>query len=375
MFFAIASKRLGYEVVGWDPNPSAPIRTWVDHFVSVPFTDLEGGRSFLKETRAVTYEWENIPIELVDTIEASVPVRPQGRVLSLLQNRASQKKFLKNGGFPVAPFLILQQAEALPPLAQTLGLPAICKTTTAGYDGHGQWQLEEAHQVTLLSESLRKKPHPTGWILEKKISYEKELSVVVVRDEKGMLLTYPVVDNVHEKGVLRTSEAPADIDPRLAHESALLAREAIQALDGIGVFCVELFLSPDGKLLINEIAPRPHNSGHYTMDICPSSQFEQQVRLLCGLPPGEPRLLSPAVMVNILGHEIEKTRSQEGSEKLLAIPGCRIYDYRKRDIKMGRKMGHITLVAEDLKIARKRAGQVQSFLKMPDRTESASFSL
>lgn len=359
-FFAVAARRLGYRVTVWDPDPAAPGGAWADRFVALPFDAPRGFQLFLSQSDAATYEWENIPISLVEAIEEKLPVRPGSGVLRLLQNRISEKSFLAENRFPVTPFRAVADPSKLQKGVDELGLPVICKTATAGYDGHGQWPLNLPEEVSALSRQLR--PRSTGWIVEKRVPYLKELSVIVARSDQGAFNAYPVADNIHEKRILRLSQVPAAIDPDLARKATRLGAEVVAALNGVGVFCIELFLLEDGGLLINEIAPRPHNSGHYSMDVCTVSQFEQQVRILCGLPLVPPELLSPAVMVNILGDEITTLQSAGPLRELLAIPGARIYHYRKEVIKEGRKMGHVTIADPDPNGAMEKARKVRSIL-------------
>src|SRR5581483_8848817 len=359
-FFTVAAKRLGYRVTVWDPDPAAPAGAWADRFISSRFDDPEGLQSFLTESEAATYEWENIPVSLVEAIEAKQTVRPGSRILRLLQNRISEKSFLAENGFPVTPFRAAMHPSEFQKEVEALGLPVICKTATAGYDGHGQWRLNRSEEVEALAARLQQRA--TGWIVEKRVPYLKELSVVVARNDRGALTAYPVTDNLHEKGILRLSQVPASIDPALARKATDLAADVIAALNGVGVFCVELFLLEGERLLVNEIAPRPHNSGHYSMDVCTVSQFEQQVRILCSLPLVAPQLLSPAVMINVLGREIDALASPERFDRLLAIPGNGIYHYRKEIVNEGRKMGHLTIADPDLKSALEKADQARSIL-------------
>ncbi|MEO5656585.1 MAG: 5-(carboxyamino)imidazole ribonucleotide synthase [Nitrospiria bacterium] len=365
-FFAVAAKRLGYRVVVWDPDPDAPARCWADRFVCAPFDDTESLRAFLLGTSGVTYEREAVPVDLVAVIEGRIPVRPGSRVLRVLQNRITQKSVLAERGLPIPAWRALGDPDALSRVAAELGFPCVCKTATAGYDGRGQWRLSDLQLADELSRSLGSVSPASSadarWVIEAWIPFRKELSVVVVRGAHGDLITYPVVENAHEHGILRTSRVPADIDAELSAKAGALAAQAIDVLGGAGVFCVELFLLRDGTLLINEIAPRPHNSGHYTMDVCPVSQFEQQVRVLCGLPLPPPRLLSPAVMVNILGPEIDRLQFPEASTGLFSLPGARVYHYRKRAVTAGRKMGHVLLIDPDPRQAMARAEQVRSLL-------------
>ena len=360
-FFAVAARRLGYRVTVWDPDPAAPAGAWADRFVALPFDAPRGFQLFLSQSEAVTYEWENIPVSLVEAIEAKLPVRPGSAVLRLLQNRISEKNFLAEHHFPVTPFRAVTHPSELQKRVEEVTLPIVCKTATAGYDGHGQWRLNSSEEAASLAQRLQ--PRDTGWIVERRVPYLKELSVVVARNDRGAFNAYPVTDNVHEKGILRLSQVPAEIDPALARKATTLATDVIFALNGVGVFCIEMFLLENGELLVNEIAPRPHNAGHYSMDVCTLSQFEQQARVLCGLPLVPPQLLSPAVMVNILGREIAALTSPGPADELLAIPGARIYHYRKELIKEGRKMGHVTIADPDAKSAMEKAGRVRAILE------------
>lgn len=360
MFFALAARQLGFRVAVWDPSPDAPAGAVADTFISAPFDDTKARQAFLKESEAVTYEWENIPVTLVETLEETRPVRPGSRILRLLQNRISEKRFLAERKFPVTPFRVLENPMELNRVIAGLTLPAICKTATAGYDGHGQWRLNDWKDVHALQEALQ--PRHSGWIIELWAPYVKELSVIIARNEEGNFKTYPVTENRHEEGILRLCQVPADIGPATAHNAASLAADVITALEGVGIFCVEMFLMEKGELLINEIAPRPHNSGHYSMDVTTVSQFEHQVRILCGLPLVEIQLLSPAVMVNILGPEVTAAESPEQRKHLLSIPGARLYHYRKQGTRAGRKMGHVTLVHPDPRQALERANGVRALL-------------
>jgi len=359
-FFSIAARQFGYQVCVWDPDPKAPAHAWADINVHSDFDDVEGRRFFVKTCEAASYEWENIPVALVEAIEADIPVRPGSRVLSLLQNRITEKGFLSEHGFPVTPYVHIHAAAQLHAAVDQLGLPVFCKTATAGYDGHGQRYFREREEIDALVSELP--PCPTGWIVEKSVPFVKELSVIAVRNEAGKVVLYPPSENRHEAGILRQCHVPAQIETTVSERLSSLAKAVITALKGAGVFCIEFFLKEDGALLINEIAPRPHNSGHYSLDVCAASQFEQQLRVLCGLPIERPRLLSPATTINILGFEIDILSSPKDLEVLLAIEGSRIYQYRKKGIKKRRKMGHITLVHSSPDALITQSETVQSLL-------------
>ncbi len=366
MFFSLAARRLGYQVAVWDPDAGAPGLRVADLPIAAPFSDSEALGRFAESVAAVTYEWENIPASLVEILEQQRPVKPSGKVLRLLQDRLDQKSFLAARGFPVAPFRPVQSADDLL-AAGEIGFPSLCKTATAGYDGKGQWRLSRAQDVPALQEQLRRdQPAGRRWILEEWVPFHKELSVLVVRGGDGNRLAYPPVENLHDAGILRVTRVPVPLESSLAEKTMTLAGSVVDALEGVGVFCVEMFLLADGRLVINEVAPRPHNSGHYTLDACPVSQFEQQVRALCGLPLGEVRLLCPAVMVNILGEEVHRLASGAGLQTLMQTPGATLHLYGKRVTRPGRKMGHVTLLAEDPKEAWTRFEKLWRVLN-PDR--------
>lgn len=346
-FFAMAARRLGYQVGVWDPDPDAPGLKWADLPIVASFTELEPLEQFIKSVAAVTYEWENIPVSLVEALEPQHPARPSSKVLRILQDRLEQKTFLAARGFPIAPFCSVQVPDDLK-AAESFGFPCVCKTVTAGYDGKGQWRLSGFEDLEAFQKWFgQSQMAGRRWILEKWILFQKELSLLVVRGADGERRVYPPAENLHEAGILRVTRVPALLEPTLVDQATALADSVIETLDGVGVFCVEMFLLPDDRLVINEISPRPHNSGHYTLDACSVSQFEQQVRTLCGLPLGEVRLLCPAVMLNILGEEADYLASGEGLLTLMRTPGAKLHLYGKRVARPGRKMGHVTLLIQD----------------------------
>lgn len=353
--FAMAGRRLGYRIAVWDPDGDAPAHLVADTFFAAPFDDLGALTQFSQLVRAVTYEWENVPAAVCESLERSALVRPGARVLRLLQDRLDHKGFLSSHGFPVAPFRAVSSPEELT-LAEEVGFPCICKTATAGYDGKGQWPMATCEELSRVQQRLRQIERPgLRWIVESFLRFERELSVLVVRGSDGECRVYPVVENVHEDGILRMSQVPAPVSASVAEKATTLARQVVTALEGVGVFCIEMFLMPDGALLINEVAPRPHNSGHYTLDACSVSQFEQQVRALCGLPLGEARLLTPAVMVNLIGDDVISARIGQGGLALFGTPGAVLHLYGKRTVRPGRKMGHVTFVADKVESARDQA--------------------
>jgi 5-(carboxyamino)imidazole ribonucleotide synthase len=345
--FVGAARRMGYQVAVWDPDADAPAHDLARHSFAAPFSDTATREKFAETVQAVTFEWENVPAELCEWLAQHHPVRPAGSVLRIIQDRIEQKRFLSSRHLPVPSFIAIESPDHLAEAVQTIGLPALCKTATSGYDGKGQWTLRQPSDVTQTAQALRATAGPgRRWILETFVDFERELSVLVVRGQDGDSRIYPVVENQHEQGILRLTLVPSTVAPSVAAEAADLAGRAVKALNGVGVFCVELFQTAGGHLVINEIAPRPHNSGHYTLDACAVSQFEQQVRVVCGLPLGDVRLLSQAAMVNLIGEEVRSVLSGKAYSDLLATPGSVLHLYGKRVVRPGRKMGHVTFLAE-----------------------------
>jgi len=358
--FTTAARRLGYRVAVWDPDPDAPALTLADLPLAAPFTDQASLDTFSTAIATATYEWENIPAATVQALERHVPVRPAPRILTIIQNRLEQKTFLAGHKIPVAPF----QAAASPDqvtVPESVGFPALCKTATLGYDGKGQWRLSGPDDVRRLQDELCGQSQHR-WIIERFLPFEKELSVLVVRGADGERRCYPVVENVHEAGILRSTRVPAAIDATTAGRAAALAGSVVETLDGVGVFCVELFLMKDGGFFVNEVAPRPHNSGHYTLDACSVSQFEQQVRAVCGLPLGEVQLTSPAVMVNLIGEDFTKATTDERIQTFLRQSGAKLHVYGKKSVRPGRKMGHVTFLAATADAAWKSASTLKQML-------------
>ncbi len=361
--FTMAARRLGYHVAVWDPDPEAPAHGLATHSFPLPFNDQHVLARFGDLVGVVTYEWENIPAEVCRALEQRKPVRPSSAVLSKIQDRLEQKEFLVANGFPVASFAGLTAPDQLGTAVGQVGYPALCKTATAGYDGKGQWKMLHKSDVPDVERALSESVRPgMRWIVESLVPFERELSILMVRGVDGQSRIYPLVENEHEEGILRTTKVPAPGSSAVAQQAAALARAVVDRLDGVGVFCLELFQVPSGELLINEIAPRPHNSGHYTLDACSVSQFEQQVRATCGMPLGEARLLSPAVMVNLIGYDAATIMKSTGSQALLAIPGAVLHLYGKRAIRPRRKMGHVTFLGETLSFALDHAKQFRDGL-------------
>ncbi len=328
--FAIAARRMGYRVHTFSPDFDTPTGQVSDLEVTAPYEDLDAIREFAYNVSAVTFEFENVPAATAEAVEAIVPVRPSGEILHITQHRLREKTFLQKHGFPVTPF----QAISGPEQIQSTG---ILKTAGFGYDGKGQYRITSLDQAHAAWESL----NTTDAVLEQLVDFECEFSIVAARGEDGTFVHYAPSRNEHVNGILDVSVAPFNAPP----EAIEIARAVLESLNVVGVLCVEFFLTKSGKILINELAPRPHNSGHLTIDACVTSQFEQQLRAVCGLPLGSTEMYRPAAMANLLGDIWQ--HGEPYWFKALAIPGVKLHLYGKMEPRPGRKMGHLTVTGDD----------------------------
>jgi 5-(carboxyamino)imidazole ribonucleotide synthase len=337
--FAIAARRMGYRVHTLSPDDDTPTGQIADVEVVASYEDLEAIRRFARGVDVVTFEFENVPAAAVRAAAAEVPVRPKGAVLETTQQRVREKRFLEENGFPVAAFAPVATAEELARAAERVGIPAVLKSAAFGYDGKGQRRIASGGDAMPAWDSLGR---PES-ILEAFVDFERELSVIVGRGLDGALCDWGVFENRHERHILDVTVAPARVDAAASEEAIAIARRVADRLDLVGVICVEMFQARDGRLLINELAPRPHNSGHLTFDAAVTSQFEQQLRAVCGLPLGSTALHSPAAMANLLGDLWE--RGEPDWAAAAADPDVKIHLYGKLEPRPGRKMGHLTALA------------------------------
>jgi 5-(carboxyamino)imidazole ribonucleotide synthase len=337
--FAIAARRMGYRVHTYSPDDDTPTGQVADVEVNAAYEDLDRVREFASNVKVVTFEFENVPAATTAAAAERTLVRPRGEVLHVTQNRLREKTFLQQSGFPVAPFRTVRSAEELVAALQEVGCPAVLKTAGWGYDGKGQAKITDPSQAAAAWKGL----NTSEGVLEGFVQFEREVSVVAARGADSDFVHYGVIDNRHQNHILDISVAPADIPPAVAKQAVELAREVLEKLDVVGVLCVEFFLTHDHQLIINELAPRPHNSGHLTFDACVTSQFEQQLRAICGLPLGSPEILRPAAMANLLGDLWFPHTPNWG--KALSIPDVKLNLYGKLAARPGRKMGHLTAMA------------------------------
>jgi 5-(carboxyamino)imidazole ribonucleotide synthase len=343
--FAIAARRMGYRVHTFSPETDTPTGQVADVEIKAHYDDLIAVRGFASDVDVVTFEFENVPAATARAAAECAPVRPGGHVLHITQNRLREKTFLLDHGFPVTLFKAVNSLEDLNAGLNEFGCPSVLKTAGFGYDGKGQTKITSADQA----EAALASAGAQEMILEAWVDFALELSVIGARGIDGSFTHWGVIQNDHRNHILDVSIAPADIPPEIAREAIAIARAALEQLDVVGVLCVEFFLTADGKLLINELAPRPHNSGHLTFDACVTSQFEQQLRAVCGLPFGSPELLRPAAMANLLGDLWPSVRGGAGQPDwtaACAFPNVKLHLYGKLEPKPGRKMGHLTAMAE-----------------------------
>jgi len=360
--FALAARKMGYRVHTVDPTPDSPTGQISDREFNVPFTDIATLNEFARGVYVVTYEFENIPVEALDALAPKVLLRPGRDVLFTTQNRLREKQFLQANSFPITPFRVVQSEAELREAAVALGCPCVLKTADFGYDGKGQQKI--TYDSDLSAVWKRHKLY-TG-VLEAWVPFAAELSVVVARgqllmqDGERQTLAFPPTVNEHENHILATSVAPAPLADSILARAQSIAAAIAKELDVIGLLAVEFFLTKRGDLLVNELAPRPHNSGHYSFDACVTSQFEQQLRAVCGLPLGDTRLLSPVLMRNLLG-DVWANGVPDWSG-LLALPGLRLHLYGKSEPRTGRKMGHYSVLSPTLDQARAIDAEAQRIL-------------
>jgi 5-(carboxyamino)imidazole ribonucleotide synthase len=334
--FAIAARRMGYRVHTLSPERDTPTGQIADVETAAPYDDLDAVRGFARGVRVVTFEFENVPAAAVSAAAEHAPVFPSASALATTQHRAREKTFLQKVGLPTTPFVPVHAIEDLRTGLARLGCPAILKTAGSGYDGKGQHQIDGADEAETAWAAL----DSGDAILEAFVDFEREVSVVAARAGDGAVVHYGVIENVHRRRILDLSTAPAPVPPPVAEEAVGIARAALEHLGVVGVLCVELFLTRDGRLLVNELAPRPHNSGHLTIEACVTNQFEQQVRAVCGLPLGSTEQLRPAAMANLLGDLW--AGGEPDWRGACAFPDAKLHLYGKREARPGRKMGHLT---------------------------------
>jgi 5-(carboxyamino)imidazole ribonucleotide synthase len=359
---AHAAERLGYRVHIYEPATDSPAGEVAAQEVNAPYTDVEQLRAFVERCDVVTYEFENIPVEPLWSVEKKATLHPHSNVLEVCQNRMREKTWLRKNGFPHVPFTEVEAGDDLAAGIRRIGTPCVVKTADFGYDGKGQLKVtDDASSARAVASFVRQRA-----VVEKYIDFKCELSVIIARSSTGEMKTFPVAENIHTKHILDFSIAPARISDAIRVEAENLAKAIAEKLNLVGLLAVEMFLTDRGEILVNELAPRPHNSGHYTMDACVTSQFEQHVRAICGLPLGSVEMTAPAVMVNVLGDawkwKGDAVVGEPNWSAILSHPSAKLHLYGKREPRVGRKMGHFTVCSDGVNTALDEARSLKAKL-------------
>ncbi|BCF96021.1 N5-carboxyaminoimidazole ribonucleotide synthase [Paraburkholderia sp. PGU19] len=372
--FCFAAQAMGYRVAVLDPDETSPAGAVADRHLRAAYDDEAALTELARLCAAVSTEFENVPAASLDFLARTTFVSPAGRCVAVAQDRIAEKRFIASSGVPVAPHVVIESSDALAALndaALEAVLPGILKTARMGYDGKGQVRVGNAAEVRAAHASLGGVP----CVLEKRLPLKFEVSALIARGATGCSTVYPLAQNTHRNGVLSHTIVPApDASATLVEQAQQAALQIADKLGYVGVLCVEFFILEDGTLVANEMAPRPHNSGHYTVDACATSQFEQQVRAMTGMPLGDTRQHSPAVMLNILGDvwfpvngkgERPAAAVTPPWHEVAAMPEARLHLYGKEDARPGRKMGHVNFTAATLERARAAARDCARLLHIP----------
>jgi 5-(carboxyamino)imidazole ribonucleotide synthase len=362
--FVQAAQAMGYFTAVLDPDPTSPAGLVAHYHIEADYLGEPGLAQLMQRSSAITTEFENVPASALYTLGAHRPVAPSAESVALCQDRGVEKKCFIDSGVPCAPFARIESAEQLAAIPASL-LPGILKTARLGYDGKGQLRVADRTALAAAWDALKQVP----CVLEQRLALAHELSVIVARNADGACVHLPVQQNLHRDGILAVTQVPApDVPPALQQQAVDAALRLARAMHYIGVLCVEFFVLEDGSLVANEMAPRPHNSGHYSLDACDVSQFDLQVRCLAGLALVEPRQHSAAVMLNLLGDLWLDGQGRERTPRwaeVLALPGVHLHLYGKASARPGRKMGHLSVTAADAALARSVALQAAALLGLP----------
>lgn len=349
---ALQGRAMGYRFVTLDPTEDAPCGQVADKQIVAAYDDLTAATELAQHADVITYEFENVDAVVAAMLEREASVPQGSELLQVTQHRLREKQAIEQAGVKVAPYYAIHNETQLREAVSELGFPCVVKTVRGGYDGKGQYVVRQEQDIAkafdTLSSGLMLQEDGPHLVCEQFIPFTKELSVIAARNTSGEIAIFPIAENVHHHNILHETIVPARVPEEITTKAEAIARQIADALQVVGIIAVELFLTSSGELFVNELAPRPHNSGHYTMDACNVSQFEQHIRAICGLPMTPPKLLSPVVMVNILGEHVEGILTLiQNSENLPADITIKTHLYGKKDSKPGRKMGHLNLLTSD----------------------------
>lgn len=352
--------KMGYKVITLDPTSNCPCAQVCNEQIIAEFNDKSAALNLARRSDILTYEFENIPADVISYLEnQGFSIFPSSNILEITQNRIKEKKYLNSIGVLTTDFKVIEEYRDLKQASLEIGLPAVLKTSSGGYDGKGQIVLRNKEDI----KNIQKDIFCQELIYEKFVPFTKEISIICARSRDGDVRSFPVTENIHRNNILYMSIAPASISAVIEKKAADIAKKVAEGFKLIGVIGVEMFLLKDETILVNEISPRVHNSGHYTIEACYTSQFEQHIRAICGLPLGLTKLLSPAVMINILGDEASHGRTKLlGIDRALSLPGVNLHLYGKADVRPGRKMGHLTVLADTTKEAINLAEEAKKLL-------------
>lgn len=367
---ALEARRMGYGTLVLDPDPNGPAAQVADAHIAAPLADPDAARELAERADVVTLEWENADAEVLSAIEGVAPLRPGPRVLAVAQNRILEKTEARRLGLATAEFRPVQSREAMAQAIAEIGTPAILKTATGGYDGRGQQLIRTPNAAMTAFDELG--GGTTALILEQVVDFTMEASVICARSVDDQVRAFPVVRNIHHNGILDFTLAPAGLPDGVIRAAVEIGETLIRGLDVVGLLAIELFVDRDGRVLVNEIAPRPHNSGHYTWEACSVSQFEQQLRAVCGLPLADPVLLKPAAMANLLGEHIGTGRGLATLADALAEPMVAFHLYGKDEGRPGRKMGHLTALADSADEAHARVRAIRGHIQAGFKSAKAA---
>lgn len=355
--FTVAAKTMGYRVTVLDPDPQAPAAAYADVHLAAPYNDPVALQTLASTCAAVTTEFENVDAEAMRWLGDRVPVSPSADCVAIAQDRIAEKAWINQAGLPTAPYKVIRTEGDLDADLSAC-LPGVLKTARLGYDGKGQARVATVEEARAAFAAMGK----AACVLEKRLDLKTEISAIVTRVSHAQMAVFPVAENHHAHGILDVSIVPARVDPPLAALAQLMATRLADALDYVGVLAVEFFVLEDGSLVVNEMAPRPHNSGHYTLDACLTDQFQQQVRAMCGLLPGRTDLLSPVVMVNLLGDVWKEDGAEPNWSVLMEAPNAHLHLYGKAQARPGRKMGHFTVLSAKVDDALEQAEALKGTL-------------
>ncbi|UPM54599.1 5-(carboxyamino)imidazole ribonucleotide synthase [Gottfriedia acidiceleris] len=353
---ALSAREMGYKIAVLDPTPNSPCGQVSDIEITAEYSNLEAIKQLANVSDVITYEFENIDVNALEYLDEHSYLPQGSELLKLTRNRLTEKTAIQNLGIKVAPFRLVENEEQFSEAVTKIGLPAVLKTTTGGYDGKGQVVLRSEEDFVEALELVKKQQ----CILEGWVPFEKELSIIVARNSNGEVNTFPIAENVHINQILHTSSVPANTSKSVIETAENYAKKVASSFHLVGVLAIELFVTEDEQVYINELAPRPHNTGHYTMEAVETSQFKQHVRAVCNLPLGNTELLKPVVMVNILGEHVEEVLNVMQNDSTLNV-----HLYGKEESKKGRKMGHINIMAASTELAMQKVQELGIWKQNP----------